>query len=306
MSTLNNWELLRVLLETSRAGGFRRAQPLLGLTQPTIGKKIDELERQVGTKVLIRTNVGVSLTPAGEALCRTAQEMERITLRALDTLSPSAIKSMGRVRIAVTDGMAGYWLPRRLRRFHRENPHITLDVQCIGAENEVDLSKREADITVMYRPPTDPDVVVIQESALELAPLCTKTFVEDWGVPGTIEDVLNVPVLTHPMHYLKQGNMRVWAEMLERHTMVLYRTASSIVLAHIAKMGIGLSLQPVGILDREDDVIMLNIEGFKTHLPFYLVSHKSVKDVPAVRTVINYLRDSLFKDDGLGSPSKKT
>jgi DNA-binding transcriptional LysR family regulator len=303
---LEDWELLRVLLETSRAGGLRKAQNVLGLTQPTIGKKIDQLERQVGTKVLIRTKAGVSLTPAGEALCRSALEMERITQRALDNVNPTAAKSIGRVRVAMTDGMAGYWLPRRLRRFHRENPHITLDVQCIPAEMEVDLSRREADITVMYRPPTDPDVVVIQQSALELAPLCTKTFAEDWGVPTSIEDVLNFPVIAHPMHYLKQGTMRPWAEMLERHTMVIYRTASSVVLGHIAKMGIGVSLQPVGILDREDYVMMLDLDGFRTHLPFFLVSHKAVKDVPAVRTVITYLRDSLFRDDGLGSPAKRT
>lgn len=302
---LDDWELLRVLLETARAGGLRKAEGPLGMTQPTIGKKIDRLESIVGARVLVRTRMGVSLTPAGHAIYRVAEEVERLVRNAFRHLDPASVTSTGRVKIAVTDGMAGYWLPQRLRRFHREHPHITLDVECIDGDVEVDLSKREADISIMYRPPTDPDVVVLQEAALELAPMCTRSFVEDWGTPTSIEDVLNFPVVAHTMHFLKVGTMRPWAEMLERHTMVVYSTASSMVLGHVAKMGVGISLHPVGIIDREDYVVMLDLDGYRTHLPFYLVCHKDVKDVPAVRTVIRYLQHSLFKDDGVGGPAKR-
>lgn len=306
MPTIDDWELLRVLLETARAGGLRRAKLKLGLTQPTIGKKVDRLEQMMGVKLLVRTKTGVSLTPAGAELCQAAEEMELLADRAANGFGSPLAKSAGRVTVAMTDAMAGYWLPRRLKRFHREHPNITLDIRIIDFGSEVDLSKREADITVMYKYPTDLDVVVLQESVMELAPMCTAGFAEDWGVPMSIADVRNFPVIAQPFHYHKVGSMRPWAEMLETHPMVVYRTTSSIVSAMVSKMGIGISLQPVGVLDREERIVLLELDGFRCYLPFYLVSHKNVKDVPAVRAVLNYLQNSFFADDGAGSPAKIT
>jgi DNA-binding transcriptional LysR family regulator len=304
MNALTDWELLRILLETARAGSFRKAAATMGLTQPTVGRKIDQLEGLVGARLLVRTKTGISLTQDGDYLFRVAEEMERTARKAAARIAETKSQPAGTVRIAVTDGMAGYWLPRRLRRFHRENPRITLDVTCIDAKTEVDLSNREADITVMYRFPTDQDVVVLEESEMVLAPMCTKQFIEDWGRPTSIEEVLNFPVITHPMHFAKMGEMRPWAEMLERHPMIVYRTASSVVLGLVARMGLGISLQPLGVLDREDYAVMLNLDGFRCRLPFFLVCHRAVKDVPAVRLVIQYLQDSLFKDDD-GGPSRR-
>jgi DNA-binding transcriptional LysR family regulator len=305
MAGLNDWELLRVLLETARAGGFRRAEAKLGMTQPTIGKKIDRLEKVVGSKLLVRTKSGVSLTPAGEEMARIAESMEKLAEKASRGNVPQAAKSSGRIRVALTDAMAGYWLPRRLKRFHTEYPNITLDVKCIEFGAQVDLSGREADITVMYKYPTDLDVVVLQEAVLELAPMCTTAFARDWGIPTSIADVVHFPVVAQSVHYHKIGSMKPWADMLEHHPMVIYRTTSSVVLALVARMGIGISLQPVGVVDREEGVMLLELDGgFRVYLPFYLVCHKNVKDVPAVRAVIDYLQNSIFEDDGMGSPSK--
>lgn len=301
---IKDWELLRVLLETARAGSLRKAESVLGITQPTIGKKIDRLEQMVNAKVFYRTKAGMALTLVGETLFHLAEEMERTAEKVQPNLHGAKMGLTGHLRIAVTDGVAGYWLPHRLRRFHREHPNVLLDVQCIDANVEVDLSKREADLSVMYTYPTDSDVVVLQKSEMVLVPVCTKGFIEEHGRPKNLEDVLNFPVCAHHMHYRKTGPMRPWAEMLERHTMVIYRTASSMVLGQVTKMGIGMSLQPIGVMDREDDAVMLDLDGFRSYLPFYLVCHRDTKDVPVIRSLIQYFKNSLFKDDGAGSPAK--
>lgn len=299
---LKNWELVHVFLEVARAGTLRQAASVLPFTQPTVGKRIDDLEAELDTKLFYRTKAGMTLTPAGDRLFRVAEEMERTLHKAALDVDQVGVLS-GRLRLAMSDGMAGYWLAPRLRRFHRDHPHVTLDIQVLDAGDSVDLTKREADITVVYVYPDDPDVVVLKKSSLVLAPVCTRGFVEDWGLPNTIDEVVKYPVCAHTMHYRKEGNMRPWAEMLERHPMVVYRTGSSMVLGNVVKMGIGLSLQPLGVLDREADAVLLNL-GFRSELPFYLVCHRDVKDVPIVRSMIRYLSDALFRDDGMGSPAK--
>lgn len=300
------WELMRILLETARAGSFRRAETAVGLSQPAIGKKITRLEDVVGAKLLYRTKTGISLTPAGEHIYRVAEEMERLSRLATDGSAYAVSGLVGKVRIAVTDGMAGYWLPRKLRRFHRENPNVTIDIQCIDSDTEVDLSNHRADVTVMYRYPTDPDVVVLAESEMHLIPVCSQAFIEEWGIPKSLDDILNFPVVAHHAHYLRTPGMKVWAEMLDRHRMVRYRSGLSLVLGNLRRLGIGISLQPIGVIDRPDEsFIPLELAGFQASLRFYLVAHREVKDIPHVRVVIRHLQEGLFEDDGMGSPARK-
>ena len=232
---IRNWELVHVFLEVARAGTLRQAAGSLPFTQPTLGKRIGMLEREVGAKLFFRTKAGMILTAAGEKLLRMAEEMEEMVHRAAVEVEKASTLT-GRIRVAMTDGMAGYWLAPRLRRFHREHPYVTLDIHVLDAGTSCDLTKREADVTVMYSYPDDPDVVALKKSELVLAPFCTKSFVDDWGLPTNLADVLRFPVCAHTMHYRKEGTMRPWAEMLEKHPMVLYRTSSSLVLANVARM----------------------------------------------------------------------
>lgn len=298
----HHWDLIHIFLVVARAGSLRAAARTLPYTQPTLGKKIEFLEKELKTKLFFRTRSGLFLAPAGERLVHMAEEMERIMLRFSAGVDEGILS--GRLRLAMTDGMAAYWLAPRLKRFHREHPHVNLDVHVLDAGVTVDLSKREADITIVYAYPDDPDVVVLQKSSLVLVPVCSRGFAEDWGLPSSLEDMVRFPTVAHTMHYRKEGTMRPWAEMLERHPMVIYRTGSSMVLGTVTRMGIGISLQPVGLLEREDDAIFLDL-GVRVELPFFLVCHKDVKDDPNVRAMLRYLTQALFRDDGLGSPAQK-
>ncbi len=85
--------------------------------------------------------------------------------------------------------------------------------------------------------------------------------------------------------------------------MVTYRTGSSLVLGDIVRMGVGISLQPIGVFDREGGLMTLDL-GFRCELPFFLVCHREVKDIPIVRAMLQHLTESLFRDDGRGSPAK--
>lgn len=299
---VKNWELLRIFLEVARASTLRRASNALNLSQPTIGKQISRLEEEVGAKLLFRSHAGIQLTPLGARLLPLAEEMERVMFRATRDLDKKDSLS-GRLCLAMSDGMAGYWLAPHLQSFHRAHPHVTVDMHVNNALQPVDLSRREADITVAYAYPEDPDVVVLQKSALVLVPICTRGFIETWGRPASLADVTKYPVCTHTMHYRKEGSMKPWAEMLDQHPMISYRTNSSLVLADIVRMGIGISLQPIGVFDREHNLVELNL-GIRCELPFFLVCHREVKDIPIVRAMIQHLTASLFRDDGQGSPAK--
>ncbi len=67
--------VLRYFLTVAREGSITGAANYLHLTQPTLSRQLQDLERELGEKLLIRTNHNVSLTPEGIMLKKRAEEI---------------------------------------------------------------------------------------------------------------------------------------------------------------------------------------------------------------------------------------
>lgn len=282
------------MLEVARAGSFLAARERLKTSQPTVSRKIDELERQLGAKLFIRTARGIDLTDVGQRMLAIAEKMENLAkMASIEATGQSRLS--GVIRFKVTDGIGGYWLPLMLEKFHAENPHITVDVSICDGSTMPDLSRREADITVVYREPTDPDVCVLAVDEAIGAPMVSQAYAERYGLPSTFEELLDHPFCAHEMHFTTAGPWAPLARVLQRHQKVVYRSSSSLAVCQAVRRGLGISYMPIGVMDREPDAVFFDIEGFTARVPFWLVCHKDVKDIPSVRAMIDYIKAALFR-----------
>jgi DNA-binding transcriptional LysR family regulator len=91
---------LRAFVAIADLGHYGRAADSVGLTQPAITQRIQALERELGTQLLMRTARGVHLTPAGETLIEHARRLVLIEDRALRALDDYASGLEGRLRIS--------------------------------------------------------------------------------------------------------------------------------------------------------------------------------------------------------------
>jgi Bacterial regulatory helix-turn-helix protein, lysR family len=57
-----DWDSIRLFLEIARRGSFRSASESLGISINVLRRKIDELERELGLKLLTRHVDGVRVT----------------------------------------------------------------------------------------------------------------------------------------------------------------------------------------------------------------------------------------------------
>ena len=55
---------------------FTKAANDLGVTQSTLSRRIEHLEQQLGVRLFVRTQSGVTLTPEGESILGAAREIE--------------------------------------------------------------------------------------------------------------------------------------------------------------------------------------------------------------------------------------
>jgi DNA-binding transcriptional LysR family regulator len=121
---------LASLLAVAEHGSVSAAARARNLTQPSISRQIQELERQLGVHLIERTSQGARLTPAGERLCEGARDI----LAALSSL-PERVRILqgevaGRVRVGTIDSIGIHVLPPLLAEFVSENPRVEVQVVC--------------------------------------------------------------------------------------------------------------------------------------------------------------------------------
>lgn len=121
---------LASLLAIAEHGSVSAAARARNLTQPSISRQVQELERQLGVHLVERTSLGARLTPAGETLAEGAREL----LTGLASL-PERVRSRqgevsGRVRLGAIDSIGIYVLPPILARFVQANPRVDVQVVC--------------------------------------------------------------------------------------------------------------------------------------------------------------------------------
>ena len=95
-----NWDLFRLFSVVARTGSVNRAAHELGMSQPTLSRRLKELERYVAAPLFFRASSGVKLTQEGEDLQRSAGDM-MLALRVVSTRSAFA----GRAAIVSGQGI---------------------------------------------------------------------------------------------------------------------------------------------------------------------------------------------------------
>ncbi|MDO9252139.1 MAG: LysR family transcriptional regulator [Hydrogenophaga sp.] len=71
-----NWQLIPSFLAAHQHGSLLAAARALGISQPTVGRHVTQLEAQLGTPLFERTGRGLVPTPAALRLAEAARAME--------------------------------------------------------------------------------------------------------------------------------------------------------------------------------------------------------------------------------------
>jgi DNA-binding transcriptional LysR family regulator len=292
-----DWDDIRIFVEIARSGSINGASRKAKLTQPTISRRIQAFEQRLGVQLFRRLPNGVSLTSAGTAVLERALEMERAA--ALINAAANRETSLsGVVRLWVSDGIGGYWLPPLMSEFHRRFPAIMVEVHC--SQSPPDLSSMETDIVAHWRqPPDDTDILILAKEEMTLRPCASQRYLAEHGFPKSLSDLQSHRICDH-LHYPRDGEWQPWTDLLAQHQNVCYRTNSSLTLGEATIHGVGVSLQPVGVVDREPTLVLLDI-GFKPTLTFWLVCHRQTRNIPRMKAIIDHLQSSLFRGRGPGS-----
>lgn len=127
---------------------FARAADMLDIAQPVLSRRIQELERFIGTPLFLRTTRSVSLTAAGQAFLEPARDVLESVNRAVHSAQKAGSGEIGRVGIAFAGASTHVLVGRLSQVVHDELPGITLHLTSAQfAQPALDrVVKRETDI----------------------------------------------------------------------------------------------------------------------------------------------------------------
>ena len=152
-----DWNLVRSFLAALEAGSLAKAARQTGISQPTLGRHVNELEKSLGVTLFERGRMGLVPTSAALEVAEAARDMQAASAAITMAATGSAETVSGTVRITSSEIVATYILPEILARMLQDLPEI--EVELVPSNTVENLLQRDADIAVRMARPIQNDLI---------------------------------------------------------------------------------------------------------------------------------------------------
>jgi DNA-binding transcriptional LysR family regulator len=170
------WDDVRLFLAVAETGSLSAAARLLRVGQPTMSRRLAQLEAMLGEALFRRSVQGVALTGAGERLLEPARKMAEWAGEIGRAAQKSDPAPHGVVRVAAPPGVAFLLLAPFAAWLRQRYPELRLEV--LSAIHYLDLARGEADLALRLRAPAQRDLVCVASLEHENAAYAAPSYVE--------------------------------------------------------------------------------------------------------------------------------
>ncbi len=181
-----NWSDLRVFLAVIRAGSTLAASRNLGIAQPTVARRIEALEHEVGLTLFERDTRGFRPTEAARTLLPQAEAMERA---ASDFATQARDLTCQRpIRITAVSSNFSPRVMQIINDFSAQHPEAQFEF--LPGVKVFDLSAGEADIALrLTQSEPDQELICRKISAVRFTLYGSRGHAEKSGLPASPDDM---------------------------------------------------------------------------------------------------------------------
>ncbi|WP_421931123.1 LysR family transcriptional regulator [Phenylobacterium sp.] len=282
-----DWDDIKTFVAAAQAGSFGAAARRLRTSQPTITRRIDDLETRLGVRLFDRGLRGVSLTRAGERIYDRALSMQRASVD-IERLALEADRhDAGEVTIAAPEGVGGFLLGDKIAEFMKESPGIRLAMDCgFYRENPVDA---HIDLSIQF---TDgggaPDVAATELATLHYALFASQDYIDTYGAPTKLEAAVGHRFIAHSAQVSERGQWHAKTSAFMELAAPALVVNSSTAMLYAIQRGAGIGPIPTAILRMTQDLVMLDIPPLASGT-LWLCHHRDAVKSPRVARVAEWL-----------------
>ncbi|AUH32478.1 LysR family transcriptional regulator [Paracoccus tegillarcae] len=263
------WDDLHVFFHVAEAGGLSGAARALGLSAPTVGRRMLALEQQTGQALFERAQTGYSLTPAGQALLKKVRAMQAAARPVQDFLSAQRDRPIIRLSAGTATAM---FLADKFGALSRSGDNFRLNF--VTSEAVLDIAHREIDLGIRNRPAEGGNLASRKLGVLRFAPY------RSWSVPRPelLDWVAMDPVYArHPA-----------ARWLHDQDLPIAVRANSVATVHaLINAGAGIGVMPCMIADCDPALSRAGPIIDDLTEEQHLVMHDDDRHLPHIRCLID-------------------
>ena len=272
-----DWNDLRVFLAIARTGSLGAAARQLGVSHPTVGRRLNVLEQASGQTFFRRVAHGLVLTDSGEKILHLAQEMERSALAIERHVAGNSDQPEGLLRISSADWFACYVLAPVLAELTRRHPLIVPEL--IAGHRLFDLSRRDADIAFRIVPFTEPDIV---QRRLTTLPYGLYTAANQPFTPSAEGDNVGLILMnTAQAHYPDS----LWLQRLYPGARTVFTSSSRTVQAQMCSRGLGVAVLPRVLGDQLSALQLLDAPDQPPGRDIWMGYHQDMRGMDRLRAL---------------------
>ena len=281
-----DWNLIRSFVAVAETGSLSAAARRIGVSQPTLGRHVAEMESALGVVLFRRGRSGYDLTESGMALYERGRAVGEQAAAFTRLAEGRTVAVAGTVRVTASEIIATYALPAITAKLAVAEPDI--EVEIVASNQVENLLRRDADIAVRMTEPAQLDLVARRIADLPLVACAARSYLARRGRPERPEDLLDHELIGFDRGTeLIEGFAALGVE-IDRHAF-RFRSDNQIVLWEALKAGNGIGFGQAALVAREPLLEAILPELRLPTLPMWLAMHRDVRTSARIRRVADFL-----------------
>lgn len=273
------WSDLRIFLAIAREGTLGAAARKIGQTQPTMGRRLQALERALGHQLFQRTTDGLVLTDEGAAVLGHAERMEEEALAFQRQLTGQEQQLDGMLRITSSDWFGEYLLTRVIADFSKNYPRVVIEL--LTDSRFFSLSRREADLAFRIQPFDEPDVVSRKLLRMPYGVYVATDYPRPKTGDGTGASLLVMNVAFGGMPEV------AWLQQMLPHARVAFRSNARSVQARMCAQGAGIAVLPRPLGDSMADLQRIDLGEDPPARDMWVGYHRDMRRLARLRALLD-------------------
>ncbi|MFM0698282.1 LysR family transcriptional regulator [Paraburkholderia sediminicola] len=187
MKPLNSDEIQAFLLAVEWRS-ITEAARRLNLSKSVVSKRVSDLERDIGVRLLMRSTRNVLPTDAGLTLYEIASESMRRLADAVDMISEQSNGLCGELRITAPVSLTSLWLGEVITRFAAAHPrlHVLLELD----DRLINIEAERFDVAIRVARLADSSLIARRIGVSERVIVASPDYVEKHGVPDSLDGII--------------------------------------------------------------------------------------------------------------------
>ncbi|MEP7172623.1 MAG: LysR family transcriptional regulator [Aestuariivirga sp.] len=283
-----DWNDLKYFLAVARRNSTIAAGKSLGISQSTVHRRLNELERRLQRKLVTREPTGYRLTDYAKGLLPYAERIESGVLEFQRHVMDQARDLSGEIRVTCPEPIV-FRLTKSplLERFLERYPELR--IKFVSSDRYLDLSKGEADIAFRSGD-TDEELIGRKIADSLWAVYASRDYVASHGMPQGLEELKRHPLVAFDAS-LSGHRTSKWLKELAPDATIAAQSNSVLGLVSSIKSGVGIGPLPTALGDAEETLVKILGPIPELTRSWRMLTHPDLRHTPRVAAFFDFVME---------------